>query len=144
MPTILITEITGTGQVVGPEVTQQFLVSGNDYGDTVTVNATQSQMSVGVAVTESPQTLNVTGISSGDNISVSIIEAVYPTGSGALPQSTRFYYSGDGKLIQKTVGAANTDYTYNAQDQLYQVITSSYTKTMLYNTDGDLTGFNVT
>jgi len=144
MPNINITEVTGTSQVVGPDITQNFLVSGNDYGDSILVNATQSPLSVNISVAASPQAISVSGQSSGDSIGITIIEAIYPTGSGISgPYSTRFYYSGDGKLIQKSYANTNIYFNYNVDNSLNQVIYPTYTKTMLYNPGGALTGFDV-
>ena len=47
------------------------------------------------------------------------------------------------KLIQKSGGAVDTSYTYNLNSSLNEVSHPDYTKTMLYDTDGVLTGFNV-
>ena len=143
MYTINISEVTGTGIVTGPNITNIFSGSGIHSGDSISVSVTGITTTINVDVVDSGQAVSITGIaSSGDNINVLIQEAVY---SGTrLPSSIRLYYSGDGKLIQKVSNGIDTDFTYNADDTLNQVILPTYTKTMLYDSNSILTGFDVT
>jgi hypothetical protein len=142
MPTIYITEITGSGQVVGPDITNQFLFSGFNSGDNITVDATGTPIYVNIDVVDSGESVSVSGFSSGDSINVTVQEAVFVSDGG--PWTTRLYYSGDGKLIQKSYNNLDMHFSYNVDESLNQIVHPDYTKTMLYNVSGVLTGFNVT
>ena len=141
MVQIIIQEITGSGQVVGPNITQNFITSGTHSGDNITVNATGAPVNVSVDIVDSGLNVAVTGQATVQSISVSVQEAVY---QGDGPFTTRFYYDNEDKLVLKNANSINTSYTYNLDGTLYQISNVDFTKTFLYDSDGLLTGFDVT
>ena len=143
MPTVNVTAVTGQSQYSDPDGNLVFFTSGYHSGDSISIVASGAPNQYNINVIDSGQSLSITGFSSGDNITVSILEGITGAFSPDLPTDTRFFYSGDGKLIQKTNGQGNTFYTYTSEDFLSQVIAPLYTKDLLYNNSGFLTGYNI-
>lgn len=81
MPNIIVTETTGSQQVIGPDNNLNFLVSGSHSGDIVTINATGLPTSVNIDVTESGQNVTVTGLSTPQIINVTVSEGGVGGGS---------------------------------------------------------------
>jgi YD repeat-containing protein len=140
MPNIIVTETTGTQQVVGPDNNLNFIVSGSHSGDNVTINASGSQTSVNIDVTDSSDNITVTGVASPQDISVIVNEGVRPDAVG--PFDTAFVYNSLGQLVQ-SIANITTDFSYNAAGQLIRLERPDFTKDFYYS-GTFLTGIDVT
>lgn len=163
MPNIIVTETTGTQQVVGPDNNLNFLVSGSHSGDIVTINATGSALAVNIDVTESGQNVSITGQSTPQIINVSVVEG---GAGGGSPLTVRdegvnvatgvtvldfvgagVEASGSGGVVTVSITGSgggslpnpvDTQLIYNSLQQLSQKIDTT-TTCYSYNTDGQLT-----
>lgn len=161
MPNIIVTETTGTQQVVGPDNNLNFLVSGSHSGDIVTINATGSALAVNIDVVESGQNVSITGQSTPQVINVSVVEA----GAGGSLLTIRdeglnigtgvaiIDFVGDGVEATESGGVVtvtisgtsgttpstpvDTQLVYNSTGQLVQKI-ADITTTFAYNAGGQL------
>lgn len=116
----------------------------------IIVNYPESEIQTTNTLKINPQPVHAVQIAGPQDIQYVVINRIGPAGpqgpagSGDnSPASATFTYSGDGRLLTKTSLGDTTNYSYNLNGSLYQVVHPDYTKTMFYDPSGQLTGIVV-